>query len=163
MDWANVLLQAMTDSSGASFRDWAYVIGLILGSLLLVVVAITWFRKQIFGFGGAGLSVIGLVLLGLSLWTSVNIRVGGWETQLNLVEQRLAQVEQTNVEMSNDLAEVATIANVTKSQFIDLTTALERPRVPTDRLRALRSRVEETPRIDPDLLRRRNLVPNSGR
>ena len=51
----------------------ALAVGLGLGTLAVAATCYVWFRHQTYGVGGAGMSVLGLALLGLSLWQSLEI------------------------------------------------------------------------------------------
>jgi hypothetical protein len=59
----------------------AVLTGIILGTVAIGVACWVWFEKQTFSTGGAILSTIGLVLIGLSIWQSVHVKYGG--TELN--------------------------------------------------------------------------------
>lgn len=54
----------------------AMVVGLLLGSAQILVVSYMWLETQTFGFAGASFSVVGVVLIGLSLWQHVGISLG---------------------------------------------------------------------------------------
>jgi hypothetical protein len=54
---------------------FAILLGAILGCVAIGAACIVWVRKMAFGYGGSALCVTGLVLLGLSVWQSVNLRL----------------------------------------------------------------------------------------
>ena len=58
-----------------SIVNAAFVLGLILGTVLLLAAVYNFVRHQTFGVGGSLLIVSGLMLIGLSVWTSVEFSV----------------------------------------------------------------------------------------
>jgi hypothetical protein len=52
-----------------------FVSGLVLGAMLLVVAAFVYASRNVFGFGGTLFLVFGTILVGLSLWRSVELTV----------------------------------------------------------------------------------------
>jgi hypothetical protein len=50
--------------------------GVVFGSAAIGTACFVWVRKQVFGYGGSALCLAGLVLLGLSIWHSVEFGVG---------------------------------------------------------------------------------------
>jgi tetratricopeptide (TPR) repeat protein len=53
----------------------ALVAGLGLGSAMLVIACVVFLKKNVFGLGGSVLSLFGLVLVGLSVWTSFDLSI----------------------------------------------------------------------------------------
>ncbi len=53
----------------------AFIVGLLLGSGLLLSAVFVYVKRQIFGVGGIVLVVFGSFLIGLSIWTSFEISV----------------------------------------------------------------------------------------
>ena len=56
--------------------DFAFVFGLLLGSILLLGAVFVYVKRQIFGLAGVILVVFGSSLIGLSIWTSFEFSVG---------------------------------------------------------------------------------------
>jgi hypothetical protein len=50
--------------------------GIALGATLLIIVCMTYYHQKRFGLGGALLSFLGVVLLGLSIWSEVEFSFG---------------------------------------------------------------------------------------
>ena len=59
----------------AAARVIAIFAGTVFGSLAISVASWVWLRKQIFAYGGSALCAAGVVLLGLSIWHSVEFGV----------------------------------------------------------------------------------------
>lgn len=94
--------------SGAT--EAALWVGIILGALMLAAVTINFVRHQSFGWGGSIFTVFGVVLVGLSVWKTVEVSVGadGLETRftalgnkidaLAVVESQIWEDRDSNVE-----------------------------------------------------------------
>src|SRR5262245_11533691 len=51
----------------------AFVVALVLGSLMLACVCYVYVRHQTFGMGGSALSGLGVLLVGMSVWRTVDV------------------------------------------------------------------------------------------
>ena len=58
------------------WKELAILVGLIVGSAVLGSVCYVWVRQQVFGMGGTVLSAFGTVLIGLSVWSNIQITIG---------------------------------------------------------------------------------------
>ncbi len=65
------------------FQTWASAAttvaifaGVIFGSAAISSSCVVWVRKQIFGYGGSALCFAGVILIGLSIWHSIEFGVG---------------------------------------------------------------------------------------
>ena len=54
----------------------AVVVGLVFGSGAISVASIVWLRRQIFAYGGSALCLSGVVLIGSSIWRTVEFDIG---------------------------------------------------------------------------------------
>jgi hypothetical protein len=54
----------------------AMLAGLVLGSVQILTVCYMWLAIQTFGFAGASMSVVGIVLIGLPLWKHFRVSLG---------------------------------------------------------------------------------------
>ena len=143
--------------------DIVIVVGLVLGSLAIGTACAVWWRHQQFGTGGSFLSVVGLVLVGMSIWSRVSFSVGGATVDLERLAQRVEDVARAGEEVSEAVAEVAEGTETTRRQFVDLTRALERQRtLPPQQLEELRQPLVTDPVLRPDRLRRANELLRTG-
>ncbi|MEL6869129.1 MAG: hypothetical protein AAFO81_04955 [Pseudomonadota bacterium] len=87
------------------------VVGIVLGSVLIVSVAIVWLRKQVLGFGGLGMCVIGTLLMSLTIWQNVQLEVSkdGATLKLAAIERRLDEAESRIEQTTAELAEAEQI------------------------------------------------------
>lgn len=58
-----------------NIADIAFVFGLILGTYLLICATFVYCKHREFGLGGTMLVIFGSLLVGLSIWTSIEISV----------------------------------------------------------------------------------------
>ncbi|HSJ31814.1 MAG TPA: hypothetical protein VK933_10290 [Longimicrobiales bacterium] len=119
--------------------------GLVAGAAALAAVLIVWVRSQQFGVGGGVLSLVGVILIGLSVWSRINVEVTpeGIKATLEGLERRVEQVAEATGTVADAVGQVAHSVEVTQTQFNSLTQILERPQQLTpERLRSIRRPVE---------------------
>jgi hypothetical protein len=73
----------------------AFVVGLGLGALMLLSVCWVYVRNQTVALGGLVLTVCGVILIGMSVWRSIDVSV-----DTKGIRARLAQVEAQVVQVS---------------------------------------------------------------
>jgi len=72
----------------------ALIMGLVLGSAMLLIVSIAFLLGHAFGLGGTTLTLVGALLMGLSIWRSVRIRVspaGGFEASFERFKEEVRE------------------------------------------------------------------------
>lgn len=52
----------------------AIIIGMIIGSAMILVTLLVYFKHQKFSFGGTVLTMFGTVLIGLSIWANIEVK-----------------------------------------------------------------------------------------
>jgi hypothetical protein len=74
-------------------RIVAIATGIIFGAAAISTVSWVWLRQQIFAYGGSALSVTGIILIGLSIYKTVDVRAApdGIGLKLAEVEQLLKE------------------------------------------------------------------------
>ena len=84
-------------------RVLAILAGVVFGSAAISSACWVWLRKQIFAYGGSALCGAGVVLLGLSIWHSVEFGVGSsgvrfkmqaLDEQLNMLNEQAASLNE---------------------------------------------------------------------
>jgi len=126
-------------------KDMAFVAGLVLGCLIIVSVCWVWVRRQVLGMGGGLLSFFGVVLVGLSVWSSASVEVSadGFRAEFEQLEKQVESVAlrsqkisdevrvvaDANMAMSREIKVAAENIDVNKAQFLQLTSALQDKRV----------------------------------
>lgn len=149
-------------------------VGIVLGSLLLLSVAWVWLRRQKFGLNGFGMSLIGVVLVSLTMWQSMSVsfsagtielelerlqaEVAETKQQLAAAETEIAQVGQANSLLTRELVSLAEVSNAQGQAQITLQRELQQAnvinRVEIDE-QALRPAMQDFQR-----LRERAISPN---
>lgn len=146
-------------------KEMAFIAGLILGSLVIMSVCWVWVRNQVLGIGGGILSFFGVLLVGLSVWSSASVEVSadGFSARLDKLQNEVQVVVRNNQEISEDIKLVAdtnqlisrqvkVAANsieINKAQFLQLTSALNNKQVFNQtQMRTLSSPIINAPKID---------------
>ena len=82
--------------------------GIIFGALAISSVSWVWFRRQIFAYGGSVLSVTGIVLIGLSIYKTVDVTAApsGIGIKLAEVEKLLKEQGETQQATQRKLAQI---------------------------------------------------------
>lgn len=90
------------------------ILGLILGTVLLSAAVYVYIKHQVFALGGSVLTVFGTILLGLSIWQSVELTIrpeGGITAKFKQdlgaaaadINNRISQLELKLTELSEDV------------------------------------------------------------
>ena len=131
----------------------SFVAGILFGSVAVVSACIVWLRHRDFGLGGSVLSLVGVTLIGLSLWSSVKIEVSkeGVSAEFQKLSERVDAMAQANIAVTQEVRNVAEASASSRQQMIDLARAVETAGQPESvaMARAVRNRVLETPIVDP--------------
>ncbi|ALP53287.1 hypothetical protein Tel_09025 [Candidatus Tenderia electrophaga] len=150
-------------------KEWAFIAGLVLGSLAIVSVCWVWIQKQVLGAGGGVLSFFGVLLVGLSLWTSASVEVTpeGFRAEFERLEREVQQVAQKSQQIGQEVESVAQANNalsrevkvvaenlkVNKSQFLELTQTLQqRQLLDQQQLEQLNAPLQRLPEVDQRIL-----------
>jgi tetratricopeptide (TPR) repeat protein len=80
----------------------AVLTGILLSAISVSSASWIWVRKQIFGYGGSALCSFGVILIGLSIWSNVQLSVSpsqGVDLKLSELEKAIASLTRTSDEM----------------------------------------------------------------
>ncbi|MDO3379142.1 hypothetical protein [Geoalkalibacter halelectricus] len=138
--------------------DLAFVVGLVLGTLAILSVCWVWIKRQILGTGGAMLSLVGVLLVGLSVWSSARFAISpeGFEAEFSRLEQRVNEVAHSSNALREEVLAVAENVETSRTQFLHLTEALETRRaLPPQTLEEVRRPLLTLPSVEPQQLERR--------
>jgi hypothetical protein len=126
-----------------SIGDWeqaarivAIGAGIIFGALAISSVSWVWFKQQIFAYGGSVLSVTGIVLIGLSIYKTVDVTAAPSGIGIKLAEmenllkeqgesQKAAQAKLSQFPMDIE-AKIAALDKVVKEQGAAQTARFEK-------------------------------------
>lgn len=116
----------------ASIPDFALLIGIVLGAIMLLGVIYVYVKNQSYGMGGTALTVFGTLLIGLSIWKTAEISIspdGGLQAKFEALEKRFITVKQeTEQQLNENDQQIQTLAAVNedlkvKSETLSATVA----------------------------------------
>ena len=129
----------------------AFIAGIIFGSIAVGCSSYVWFRHQVFGLGGSTLSVVGIALLGLSIWSGIKIELSqeGLSARFETLENQLNTVTTATKEVAEEVTKIADTTQIGRQQLIALTKIIEtQSTVTPSALEAIRRSVRDAPTID---------------
>jgi hypothetical protein len=104
-------------------RIAAIIAGILFGSLALSSVIWVWTKKQIYAYGGSALSVVGIILMGLSIYKTVDVKAAPDGIGIKLAEMERALKEQTQA--AADLqTKLASLPSGLETKFTQLNKAV---------------------------------------
>ncbi len=147
----------------------AFIAGVILGSLAIVSVCWVWLSKQMLGMGGGVLSFVGVLLVGLSLWSKASVEVSpdGIRAEFERLENEVREVSvrseknsndvkavaERNKALSSEVKVVAQNAHINKTQFLQLTSALKsKQTLSVDQAKMIDDPIKRAPIINRQLI-----------
>jgi len=130
------------------------VAGMVMGILLiLVAIAVFWSRKD-FPPGGVAITVVGVVLIGMSQWNSIKIDAGGVSIDLTTIKTQIQQTATAVDQVAEQAERTAAAAETTRQQLVALTGQLGAKRVLTPAaLQPIHTSLNAVPRVDVTRLR----------
>ena len=84
-------------------------VGLLIGSVLMLSVCFVFIRHRFFGPGGAALSILGAILIGMSVWSNINVSVGadgGFRAELSQIRDQVAKIDSKNDQLRQTVSTV---------------------------------------------------------
>src|SRR5690606_19919410 len=146
----------------------AFYAGIVMGSILLLAVALVWVRKQAFGMGGSVMCLSGIALVGLTVFRTIQFEIdagrliakfGQQIDELNAKVEAAGEsvnaVATANADLSRGVATLTSAVTTTSQQFQELADELVRTRTLPEE-RGLRLRVSVVvPQINPNVLEER--------
>jgi hypothetical protein len=125
---SNVLLERHMDSEtwALTVRNVAILAGILLGSIAIATACVVWARKHVYGYGGSGLCMTGVVLLGLSIWQNVEVGMGA--SGLNFKAAR--QIVESAANTADEAAKAAKAAEQAAKEAAVAPASLPRPTSP---------------------------------
>jgi hypothetical protein len=123
------------------------LVGLVIGAILVLTAVSIFLMKKEFPPGGVAVTLIGLVMIGMSQWSTIEIEGGGIKFKALKEQVRAAAEAAEEVAAQAELA--ATSAETTRQQLADLTGQIERHRVlPPTLTRSIQQRILTAPTVD---------------
>ena len=124
-------------------------VGLIAGAALIAAAIYVFVSKKEISAGGVGVSLVGLILIGMSQWTTIKVKGGGVDIDIRTLQEQVTRTASAVDAVAQEANSTAAVANETREQLLVLSTQLERRDVlPSASSRALRDSLGRAPRID---------------
>src|SRR4051794_8273125 len=105
----------------AATRVIAVLAGVVFGSAAISSACWVWVQRQIFAYGGSALCGSGVILLGLSIWHSVELGISGtgmtlkMQAELAQKLQRLDEKETTLATYTNTIRQLLAVIDDEKA------------------------------------------------
>lgn len=103
--------------NGSIMIVFTLALGIALGTAMLSTVIFVYAKKQSFGLGGAVLTPFGVLLLGLSVWKTVDVSVssdGGIQAKFEALEYKIGKDSEQTSERIGTLTRITSDKLVTK-------------------------------------------------
>jgi hypothetical protein len=125
------------------------VVGLVFGGALIAAAIYVFVKKQEFALNGVAVTLLGLLLIGMSQWTTIKIKGAGIDIDLSTLQRQLSETAEAVDALAEETVNAAAAAETTREQLLTLSNQLERQRVlPPSLTRPLRDSLRTGPRID---------------
>jgi hypothetical protein len=105
-------------------ESYAVAAGIVAGAILVVSAAVVWFRKQVFGVGGSLLTVAGLLLLGMSIWSRAKVSVGADGITAE-VEQAVRQAADAGAAVAEETTKLAKDVELLRQELSRLAASVQ--------------------------------------
>src|SRR5919108_3042283 len=123
------------------------IVGMVAGGLLIATACIVFLLKKDFPAGGFGVAVIGLVLIGMSQWTSFKITAAG--VSLEAVKAQVQKTAAAAEEIATQAQQTAASVETTREQVATLAQQLQSSNVlSAAAVRPIRAKLDTAPRAD---------------
>lgn len=89
-------------------KNSVLTVGLLMGSLMILSVCFAYVRGRPFGTGGIVLTIGGVILIGLSVFSRISLSVSdeGFEARIQSIEHKVGAVEEKNASVTERLKTV---------------------------------------------------------
>ncbi len=134
-------------------EKWAFIVGLAIGSIAVLSACWVWVRKQAYGMGGGALSLVGAVLIGMSVWGHVRLGVSEAGLEFEVLKRQVEETAEAARLVAEQVDEVGRAVETSRESFVNLTRALQGRRgLPPAALEAIRDDLMRAPGFDPTRL-----------
>jgi hypothetical protein len=130
------------------------IVGMVAGAvLILTAVAVFWSRKD-FPTGGVMVTLVGLIFIGMSQWSTIRLTTAGTTVELlkNELQQTRDELQQTAAAVDTVAAQAqqaAAAVEETNQQIVNFADLLEERRVlSADAVEPIRAELEGVPKIN---------------
>lgn len=126
------------------------LVGLAVGTILVLTVCAVWYRTQTLGLGGAVLAGFGVILMLISIVTEIRFEVTSTGPKIEILRDQLAQTVDAVEQVAAESQQISEELEASRQNIRHLTEAVRRtPGVPLDARILLRDSVRVRPDIQP--------------
>jgi hypothetical protein len=88
----------------------AFFLGMLCGTILLLSASVVYVKHRQFGLGGTAMTLAGVILLGMSVWKTIDVEINkeGMKGKLIRFEQKLSELEKTNESLTHMIRDATT-------------------------------------------------------
>jgi murein L,D-transpeptidase YcbB/YkuD len=97
----------------------AFIVAMVVGTIMLLTVCFVYVRTQAFGLGGGALSCLGVALIGMSVWSSMDFKLtsSGISARLDQVAASVHDASNRATQAQQQATQVATQATHLAQRF----------------------------------------------
>lgn len=126
------------------------LVGLVVGTILVLTACAVWYRTQTLGLGGAVLVGFGVILMLISIITEVRFEITSTGPKIEILRQQLAQTVEAVEQVAAESRQITEDLETSQQNIRHLTEVMRRtPGVPLDARILLRDSVDVRPGIEP--------------
>lgn len=126
------------------------LVGLVVGTILVLTACAVWYRTQTLGLGGAVLVGFGVILMLISIITEVRFEITSTGPKIEILRQQLAQTVEAVEQVAAESRQLTGELETSQQNIRHLTEAIRRtPGVPLDARILLRDSMDIRPGIEP--------------
>jgi len=130
--------------------DVSYLAGILLGSLIVILVGLVYYRTQKTSPATLGLALIAVALIGLPVWAKVSLQLGQFKADF---ERRLDSVEQVTTTLAEEVPKIATVTELNRQFAEQAVHAIQTEQAPSPaELQMFKERLQRMPTIRVDSL-----------
>lgn len=134
-----------------SMQTWAYIAGIVSGLGLIASVIFVYISARQIGVPGLGLALVGSLLVGMSIWSSVKIKIDetGIDAEFKRLQGQVNEIAEAAADVSEEVTKIARVTEANRSYFAEVDTFFEtHEEPPPERLSRFRDQVLDAPPID---------------
>ncbi len=129
------------------------IVGMIAGSVLVLAAAYVFVKNKDVSAGGVGVTLVGLLLIGMSQWSTIEIEGGGFK--IKALRDAIAQTAAAADTVAAEAEQAAAGIDATRRQLASLTREIENRGVLVPAVtRPIQSQLSAVPAIDRTALER---------
>jgi uncharacterized membrane protein YcjF (UPF0283 family) len=126
------------------------LVGLVVGTILVLTACAVWYRTQTLGLGGGVLTGFGVILMLISIVTEIRFEVTSTGPKIEILRQQLVQTAEAVEQVAGEARQITEELESSQQNIRHLTEAIRRtPGLPLDARILLRDSVHIRPGFQP--------------